>query len=201
MSNDRAYKCFGIAVAVLVALSFVGYIFLSMYSAATVLIKIEDPTESDLTIKVTGQQWSWFYEYEEIDVKFRSTLLGQDARMNNIGSEELVVRDDDSVSEVDNMLVVPTGRKVRLLVTSNDVIHSWWVPAFGTKKDAIPGYVNEVWLIVEPGKEAIYHGGCTELCGAGHAFMPVVVNAVSGSEFDAWVAAGGHRDMPLPQSK
>jgi cytochrome c oxidase subunit 2 len=93
--------------------------------------------------------------------------------------------------ETDNALVVPSGRKVRALITANDVIHAWWIPAFGTKKDAIPGYINELWFNVDVGKEGIYRGQCAELCGKDHAFMPIVVQVVTGAEFDGWVANGG----------
>ena len=96
--------------------------------------------------------------------------------------------------EVDNHLIVPSGRKVRALITANDVIHAWWIPAFGTKKDAIPGYINELWFNVDEGKEGIYRGQCAELCGKDHAFMPIVVEVVTGEEFDKWVAAGGTFD-------
>jgi cytochrome c oxidase subunit 2 len=87
--------------------------------------------------------------------------------------------------------VVPSGRKVRALITANDVIHAWWIPAFGTKKDAIPGYINELWFNVDVGKEGLYRGQCAELCGKDHAFMPIVVEVVTADEFDAWLAAGG----------
>ena len=96
--------------------------------------------------------------------------------------------------EVDNHLVVPSGRKVRALITANDVIHAWWIPAFGAKKDAIPGYINELWFNVDEGKEGLYRGQCAELCGKDHAFMPIVVEVVSGEEFDKWLAAGGKFD-------
>lgn len=90
------------------------------------------------------------------------------------------------------MLLIPSGRKVRTLITANDVIHSWWIPEFGAKKDAIPGYTNELWFNVSEGKEGIYRGQCAELCGIGHLHMPVVVKVINGKEFDAWLAAGAN---------
>jgi cytochrome c oxidase subunit 2 len=155
--------------------------------AARTLVKIEDTRGSELTIKVTGYQWKWQYEYVDHGVSFFSTLArtSDEARQLDSGV------DPDSVAnyllEVDNPLVVPQGRKVRVLITANDVIHAWWVPDFGMKKDAIPGFINEMWFNAD--QPGIYRGQCAELCGRDHGFMPVVVEVKPQAEFDAWLAA------------
>jgi len=157
--------------------------------AAGTLIKMEDTRGSDMTIKVTGYQWMWEYEYIDQGVEFYSRMdnASNEARQLNSGINPANV--DHYLRAVDNRMVVPVDKKVRLLLTSNDVIHAWWVPELGGKKDAIPGYINEMWFKVdEPG---VYRGQCAELCGRGHAFMPIVVEAVSQDEFDAWVESRG----------
>lgn len=162
--------------------------------ATQVLIKMEDTTKSDLTIKITGYQWKWGYEYLESGVNFYSTLSTPRQQIDQFDKQNAQPLGENYLLETDNMLVVPSGRKVRALITANDVIHAWWVPAFGVKKDAIPGYINELWFNVDEGKEGIYRGQCAELCGKDHAFMPIVVQVVSGQEFDKWLAAGGSFD-------
>ncbi len=150
-------------------------------STAT-LIEMEDTTKSDMTIKITGYQWKWKYDYPEQDVGFFSNLT---TTRDQIGDK--ADKGKDYLLEVDNPMVVPVGKKIRFLVTANDVLHAWWVPALGVKKDAIPGFINEIWAKVdEPG---IYRGQCAELCGKDHGYMPVVVNAVSQEDFDKWVVA------------
>ncbi|MDY6946588.1 MAG: cytochrome c oxidase subunit II [Pseudomonadota bacterium] len=154
--------------------------------AAATLVKIEDTRDSQLTIKVTGYQWKWEYEYLDQKVKFFSTLARDSdaARQTGSGIDPRTV--PNYLLEVDKPLVVPVGAKVRVLLTSNDVIHAWWVPAFGMKKDAIPGFVNELWFRAdEPG---IYRGQCAELCGRDHGFMPVVVQVKPQAEYDSWLA-------------
>ena len=150
------------------------------------LVKIEDTSGSGLTVKVTGHQWYWQYEYLGTDVSFYSRL----ARTSDIARQKGSGIDPRSVEnyllEVDNPLVIPTGVKVRLLLTANDVIHAWWVPDFGMKRDAIPGFINEMWIQVDPDKPGTYRGQCAELCGADHGFMPVVVEAKPEAEFAAW---------------
>ena len=153
--------------------------------AAQTLVKIDDTRGSELTIKVTGYQWKWQYEYVDQGVSFYSTLARSSdvARQLDSGIDPRSV--ENYLLEVDNPLVVPQGRKVRVLITANDVIHAWWVPDFGMKKDAIPGYINEMWFRAdEPG---IYRGQCAELCGRDHGFMPVVVEVKPRAEFDAWL--------------
>jgi cytochrome c oxidase subunit 2 len=148
--------------------------------AAGTLIAMEDSSESDLTIKVTGHQWMWHYEYVGEDVSFYSKM--STSRQAILNKEE---KGEDYLLAVDNRLVVPVGKKIRLQHTSADVIHSWWVPALSVKKDAIPGYINTNWArIDEPG---VYRGKCAELCGRGHGFMPVVVEALPPDEFQAWL--------------
>ena len=171
------------------------FILVAMAIPATkVLIDMEDTTKSDLTIKITGYQWKWGYEYLGSDVEFYSTLTTPRSQIDQFDKANATELGENYLLEVDNVLVVPSGRKVRALITANDVIHAWWIPAFGTKKDAIPGYINELWFNVDVGKEGTYRGQCAELCGKDHAFMPIVVQVVTGDEFDNWLAAGGSFD-------
>ncbi len=150
-------------------------------STAT-LIEMEDTTKSEMTIKITGYQWKWKYDYPEQDIGFFSNLSTTRDQIDDKADKS-----KDYLLEVDNPVVVPVGKKIRFLVTANDVLHAWWVPALGVKKDAIPGFINEIWTQVdEPG---IYRGQCAELCGKDHGYMPVVVSAVSQEDFDKWVVA------------
>jgi cytochrome c oxidase subunit 2 len=155
--------------------------------AARTLVAIEDMRNTELTIKVTGFQWGWNYDYLDNGVSYFSRL----DRKSDAARQLLSGIDPHSVDHyllnVDHPLVVPAGVKVRLLVTANDVIHSWWVPAFGMKKDAIPGFVNEMWFKIETDKVGVYRGQCVELCGRDHAFMPIVVDVRSKADFDSWV--------------
>jgi cytochrome c oxidase subunit 2 len=155
--------------------------------AARTLVKIDDTRGSDLTVKVTGYQWMWQYEYVGENVSFFSKLAqdSNDARQLDSGIDPATV--PNYLLEVDKPLVVPQGKKVRVLITAADVIHAWWVPDFGMKKDAIPGYINELWFIAE--KPGVYRGQCAELCGRDHGFMPVVVEVKSQQDFDAWLAS------------
>ncbi len=157
--------------------------------AAGTLIKMDDTSGSDLTIKVTGYQWKWEYEYLDQDIRFFSTLAAKSNQARQLGSGIDPTTVDNYLLEVDNELVLPVGKKVRLLLTANDVIHAWWVPEVTGKKDAVPGYINKMWVkIDEPG---VYRGQCAELCGRDHGFMPIVVRAVPEAEFEAWVASQG----------
>jgi cytochrome c oxidase subunit II len=151
------------------------------------LVKIEDTSGSGLTVKVTGHQWYWQYEYLGTGVSFYSRLARSSdlARQKGSGIDPRTV--ENYLLEVDKPLVIPTGVKVRLLLTANDVIHAWWVPDFGMKRDAVPGFINEMWISVDPDKPGTYRGQCAELCGADHGFMPVVVVAKPKAEFDAWL--------------
>ena len=155
--------------------------------AAKTLVEIEDVTKTDLSIKVTGFQWGWQYEYMDDGVSFFSHL----DRKSNAARELMSNIDPNTVEHyllnVDQPLVVPVGAKVRLLITGADVIHSWWVPQFGVKKDAIPGFINEAWFKVDIDKPGLYRGQCAELCGRDHGFMPIVVDVRSKEDFAAWL--------------
>ena len=156
------------------------------FVAAPVVINIEDTRNAGLTVKVTGYQWKWEYEYLGEDVSFFSTLDEGSNAARQLGSGISPRSVDNYLLEVDQRLVVPTDTKIRYLLTSNDVLHAWWVPDLAVKRDAIPGRMNEGWfLIEEPG---VYRGQCAELCGKDHGFMPVVVEAVPPEEFEAWLA-------------
>ena len=154
--------------------------------AARTLVKIEDASGSELTVKVTGYQWKWQYDYVDHGVAYFSTLASSHNEARQVDSGIDVHQVEDYLLEVDNPLVVPVGRKVRVLVTAADVIHNWWVPDFGLKRDAIPGYINELWFRAD--QIGTYRGQCAELCGRDHGFMPVVVRVVEQAEFDAWLA-------------
>jgi cytochrome c oxidase subunit 2 len=155
--------------------------------AARTLVKIDDTRGSDLTVKVTGYQWKWQYEYVGEGVSFFSTLAKDHDAARQIGSGVDPKSVPNYLLDVDRPLVVPEGVKVRVLITAADVIHAWWVPDFGMKKDAIPGYINELWFKAE--KPGVYRGQCAELCGRDHGFMPVVVEVKPRAEYDAWLEA------------
>ncbi len=157
--------------------------------AARTLIAIEDTRNTELTIKVTGYQWKWQYEYMDDGLSFFSTLerKSDEARQLQSGQDPYAI--ENYLLDVDHPLVVPEDTKVRLLLTAQDVIHSWWVPDFGMKKDAIPGFVNEMWFKVDAGKAGTYRGQCAELCGRDHGFMPVVVKVLSKADYKAWLEA------------
>jgi cytochrome c oxidase subunit 2 len=160
-------------------------ILVSMAVPATnALIRMEDTSQAQVTIKVTGYQWKWRYEYLEDDVSFFSTLAYSSRAAILDGSRE---KPENYLLEVDNNVVIPAGKKVRLLLTADDVLHAWWVPEFGMKKDAIPGFINELWIRVE--EPGLYRGQCAELCGRDHGFMPIVVEVKTPEEYAEWVAA------------
>ena len=150
--------------------------------ATKVLFKMDDVEDSELTIKVTGFMWRWQYDYLDKNISFTSDLSTP-----NIETQNRSPKSANYLREVDNPLVVPVGVKIRFLTTANDVIHSWWVPDLGVKKDAIPGFINETWALID--KPGVYRGQCAELCGARHAFMPIVVKALPKEEFEKWVIA------------
>jgi cytochrome c oxidase subunit 2 len=154
--------------------------------ATKTLIMMEDTRNSEITVKVTGYQWMWKYDYVEDDVSFFSKLADSSNEARQLGSKIDVNKVDNYLLNVDNEVVLPTNTKVRILLTASDVIHAWWVPEITGKKDAIPGYINELWVdIKEPG---VYRGQCTELCGKDHGFMPIVVRAVPKQEYTKWVS-------------
>ncbi len=151
------------------------------FPATTALLDLYDTSEADMDIKVTGYQWKWQYEYLGEGVSFMSELSTPESAIYNS-----TAKSEFYLQEVNEPLVLPVGKKIRFLITAKDVIHAWWVPAFAVKRDAVPGFVNETWTrIDEPG---VYRGECAELCGKGHAFMPIVVNAVPEEEYNAWLA-------------
>lgn len=164
--------------------------------ATRTLIDLEDTTDTDINIKVTGYQWKWQYEYLDEGFSFFSTIARDSdaARQRDAGIDPASV--PNYLLEVDNPMVVPVGKKVRLLVTSQDVIHAWWVPDFAVKKDAVPGLINEIWFQVKTDKPGIYRGQCAELCGRDHGFMPIVVHAMEEAEYQAWL----DRQRPAPQA-
>ena len=157
--------------------------------AADLILQQEDTRNSELTIRVTGYQWKWEYNYmnaaEGIDIYSTLAQPSNFARQLNSGIDPKSV--PNYLLEVDHPLVIPSGTKVRLLLTSQDVIHAWYVPDFGAKRSAIPGFVNELWFKVDAGKEGIYRGQCAALCGRDHAFMPVVVDVRTPDDFKKWV--------------
>jgi cytochrome c oxidase subunit 2 len=157
------------------------------YETAPALVRIEDTRNSEMTIKITGYQWMWQYEYVGKDYSFFSTLADTSNAARQLGSGVNPETVENYLLEVDNALVVPAGVKIRYLITANDVLHSWWLPAFSVKRDAIPGYVNEGWFKVD--RPGVYRGQCAELCGKDHGFMPIVVEALPKAEFEAWLAA------------
>ena len=162
--------------------------------ATKALVMMEDVSNADMTVKVTGYQWRWKYDYVGENVSMYSGLAkpSDQARQLKSGVDPKSV--PNYLLEVDNELVLPVGKKIRFLTTASDVIHAWWVPALGWKRDAIPGYINESWaLIKEPG---VYRGQCAELCGKDHGFMPVVVRALPEAEYQAWLAKQKETQAP-----
>lgn len=162
--------------------------------AAKTLIAMEDTSEADVTVLVTGSQWKWHYKYMDHEVDFYSLMATQQEQIANKFD-----KGENYLLEVDKPLVIPTGQKVRFLITSDDVIHSWWVPDFAVKKDANPGFINEAWTKVnEPG---IYRGQCAELCGKDHGFMPVVVVAKEPAEYESWIAEQEARQLKAKEEE
>lgn len=145
-----------------------------------VLMYEDTKSDAELVVKVTGSQWLWQYEFPAEGVKFSSRLTTPRAQIQNEQP-----KGENYLLEVDNPLVLPVGKKIRFITTSNDVIHSWWVPAFGVKRDAVPGFLREFWAKIDT--VGTYRGQCSELCGKEHGYMPIVVNVVPQAEFDAWL--------------
>tara|TARA_R110000751_G_scaffold307898_2_gene434297 strand:+ start:82281 stop:83435 length:1155 start_codon:yes stop_codon:yes gene_type:complete len=159
---------------------FIILIFMAV-PAMNLLIDMEDASEPDVSILVTGSQWKWHYKYMDNDVEYYSKMATQAEQISG-----KLPKGENYLLEVDRPLVIPTGQKVRFLITSDDVIHSWWVPDFGFKQDANPGFINDAWTKVnEPG---VYRGQCAELCGKDHGFMPIVVIAKEPAEYDKWIS-------------
>ena len=174
-------------VLILVALAF---------PATFGLIRMYDTRDSEMTIKVTGYQWMWKYEYMGKGVEFTSRLDRKSDQIRQSGVDARTSNHPYYLRDVDNQLVLPVNTKIRFVLTADDVIHAWWVPALGWKQDAIPGIVNEAWADIEtPG---VYRGQCAELCGKDHGFMPIVVRAVSKDEYRVWLAAEQAKRAPAP---
>jgi cytochrome c oxidase subunit 2 len=166
-------------------LLYIDFILMGIPAYHSVILMEDTKNGADMVLKVTGMQWRWQYEYMDGDakgIKFVSNLTTPENQIKNEAA-----KGEHYLLEVDNEVVLPVNKKVRILLTSNDVIHTWWVPQFGSARDAIPGFLRETWVkIEEPG---IYRGQCKELCGKGHGFMPVVVKAVPEEEYKTWIAA------------
>lgn len=175
--------------------------------ATKTLQKMEDTSAADMTVKITGYQWRWRYDYVDEGFGFFSSLASDSNEIRQLRSGMDPREADEYLLNVDNPVVVPVGLKIRFLMTAADVIHSWWVPDLGWKRDAIPGFINESWAVIE--EEGIYRGQCAELCGKDHAFMPVVLKAVSEDEYYDWVgeqlamqdeaAAGADREWSMDE--
>lgn len=157
------------------------------FPATSKLIAMYDVRQSEMTIKVTGYQWMWKYDYLGEGVSFTSRLKRESDHVRQSGVVPTMDAHPNYLLEVDNELVVPVGTKIRFVVTADDVIHAWWVPALGWKQDAIPGLINEAWAKVD--QPGVYRGQCAELCGKDHGFMPIVVRALPKAEFQQWLAA------------
>ena len=162
-------------------LMFIDYVVFGIPAYHAIYMYEDTKTDAELVVKVTGSQWMWQYEFPAEGVLYTSRLITPREQIDNT-----VAKNPNYLLEVDNPLVLPVGKKIRFITTSNDVIHSWWVPAFGVKRDAVPGFLREFWATVE--KTGTYRGQCSELCGKEHGFMPVVVNVVSQEEFAKWLA-------------
>ncbi len=172
-----------IPIIILVAMAF---------PAAKVLVDLEDNSGADLTVEVTGYQWNWHYKYPESGVEFFSKLADESAIARRKASNIDVNTVENYLLDVDRPMVVPVGKKVVIKLTANDVIHAWWVPKLGGKKDAIPGFINTMWF--KANEEGTYRGQCSELCGRDHGFMPIVVEVVSEDKYAQWVASHSEGD-------
>jgi len=166
------------------------------WPATTKLIAMYDTRDAQMTIKVTAYQWMWKYDYLGEGVGFTSRLARASDDKRQSGDVPTVQSNPHYLLEVDRELVVPTQTKIRFVITADDVIHSWWVPAFGWKQDAIPGIVNEGWATID--KPGVYRGQCAELCGKDHGFMPIVVRALPPAEYKQWLAGEKAKNAPAP---
>jgi len=153
--------------------------------ATKLLARMDDTSKSEITVKATGYQWKWKYDYIDEDITIYSNLASDsvDASQRNSGIDPKTA--DNYLRNTDTALVLPVGKKIRIMTTASDVIHAWWVPDLGWKRDAIPGFINDNWTVIN--KEGIYRGQCAEICGKGHGYMPIVVKAVPEKEYLAWV--------------
>ena len=168
-----------------------------------VLFRQQTIPAADVHIKVTGYQWYWGYEYTEHDVSFESFMVGIDAgnRLTPEVSQQLAdlgYTDDEFLLATDTTVVIPTGKTIVMSVTAADVIHSWTIPAFGVKQDGVPGRLAQLHFTVDEGKEGIYFGQCSELCGLNHAYMPITVMAVDNATYEAWIEQAQGGDLTPP---
>ncbi len=152
------------------------------FPATKTIFAMKDTSAADMSVKITGMQWKWQYDYLDQGVQFISTLSTPEDQIHNKAE-----KGENYLLEVDNPMVVPINKKVRLLITAKDVIHAWWIPEFGVKQDAIPGFIKEAWIKVD--KPGVYRGQCAELCGQAHGYMPIVVEAVDEEKYNIWVAS------------
>jgi cytochrome c oxidase subunit 2 len=158
------------------------------------------PKPFGMTVKITGQQWLWTYEYKGEDLQFTSRLDRESDRLrqDKTASQEAITAHKHYLRDVDNPLVIPADTRIRFVITADDVIHAWWVPALGWKQDAIPGVINEAWTEVPAAKIGTYRGVCAELCGKDHGFMPIVVKVVSKADYKTWLAERKAANNPAP---
>lgn len=177
---STAAQVFWTAIPFLV-FAFIDFILMGIPAYHSVVVMEDTRGDADMLVKVTGSQWKWQYEYPEEGIKFISSLATSHSQITNQAP-----KGEHYLLEVDHPLVLPVGKKVRILLTSTDVIHTWWVPQFGAKRDAIPGFIRETWARIE--QPGVYRGQCAELCGKGHGFMPVVVQALPEAEYRQWLA-------------
>jgi cytochrome c oxidase subunit 2 len=168
-------------------------VFIGSFSLPQLFAQQEIP-EGDINIKVTGYQWYWGYEYTDHEFGFESFLLPKDQLAANGYAE------DEYLLATDTAVVVPSGKTIVMNVTAADVIHSWTIPAFGVKQDGVPGRLAQLWFKVDEGKEGVYFGQCSELCGKDHAYMPITVKVVTQEEYDAWLEGAKEEYAGLPQA-
>ncbi|MDA1338574.1 MAG: cytochrome c oxidase subunit II [Proteobacteria bacterium] len=154
--------------------------------ATKLLIKMDDTSEAQVTVKATGSQWKWKYDYLDEGLTIYSVLDENSTEVSQLNSGKDPMQSENYLLDVDEPIVLPINTKIRILTTAADVIHAWWVPDLGWKRDAIPGYINDNWAVIE--KPGVYRGQCAEICGKGHGYMPIVVKAVTMEEYTAWVS-------------
>jgi len=164
--------------------------------ATSLLVRMDDTSEAEVTVKATGYQWKWKYDYLDEDLTIFSALDSNSSEVSQRGSGLDPMESENYLLDVDEPIVLPINTKIRILTTANDVIHAWWVPALGWKRDAIPGFINDNWAIIE--KPGTYRGQCAEICGKGHGYMPIVVKAVSMEEYKSWV---GEKKLAQAEAK
>lgn len=171
-------------------LAFVDYVVMGIPAYHAVLAMANTRADAQMVVKVTGMQWKWQYQYPGLHIKYYSSISTPQAQIH-----DQEPKNKNFLRQVNHPLVLPVNEKIRVILMSKDVIHSWWVPAFGVKEDSIPGFLRETWVKID--KPGVYRGQCAELCGVGHAFMPIVVDAVSDDQFKQWVAQEQSREQTV----